>query len=109
MSTEKLLRDVFPGYFLATKYVFLRDSRHNLLERQPVGLNIHRPMNEAASSKYVRPRVYLSPFFVAQGKFAEASSLSFRSLAMREKVLGPEHPDVAASLEKCASSLRTQV
>jgi CHAT domain-containing protein/Tfp pilus assembly protein PilF len=37
-----------------------------------------------------------------QGKYAEAIPLAQRSLAIREKVLGPEHPDVATSLNNLA-------
>jgi tetratricopeptide (TPR) repeat protein len=33
-----------------------------------------------------------------QGRFADAEPLFKRSLAIREKALGPNHPDVAASL-----------
>lgn len=44
-----------------------------------------------------------------QGKFAKAEPLFRRSLAMQEKALGPEHPDVAASLNNCANALRGQV
>ncbi len=35
----------------------------------------------------------------AQGKYAEAEPLHKRSLAIREKALGPEHPDVATDLD----------
>ncbi len=34
----------------------------------------------------------------AQGKYTEVERLQ-RSLAIREKALGPEHPDVATSME----------
>jgi Tetratricopeptide repeat len=36
------------------------------------------------------------------GKFAEAVPLAQRILAIREKVLGPGHPDVAVSLNNLA-------
>jgi Tetratricopeptide repeat len=38
----------------------------------------------------------------AQGDFAEARPLYERALAIREKVLGPEHPDTATSLNNLA-------
>ncbi len=41
-----------------------------------------------------------------QSKYAEAEPLYQRSLAIREKALGPEHPDVAQSLESYAALLR---
>src|SRR5208283_5631638 len=40
------------------------------------------------------------------GRYAEAEPLSQRALAIREKALGPEHPDVASTLENYASLLR---
>ena len=41
-----------------------------------------------------------------QSKYAEAEPLYQRSLAIVEKALGPEHPDVAKSLEDYAGLLR---
>ena len=40
-----------------------------------------------------------------QGKYAEAEPLFERALAIKEKALGTEHPDVAAVLENYASLL----
>ncbi|MCP4936076.1 MAG: tetratricopeptide repeat protein [bacterium] len=34
------------------------------------------------------------------GKYSEAKAPFERALAIREKVLGPEHPDVAASVPR---------
>jgi len=45
---------------------------------------------------------------VTQGKYADAEPLYKRSLAIREKALGPEHPDVAASLNNLAELYRAQ-
>ncbi len=42
----------------------------------------------------------------AQGRYAEAEPLFQRALAIDEKALGPEHPDVAQSLENYAALLR---
>lgn len=44
-----------------------------------------------------------------QGKYAEAGPLYERSQAIREKALGPEHPNVAAVLNAQASLLQIQV
>ena len=44
-----------------------------------------------------------------QGKYAEAESLFERSQALREKVFGLEHPDVAQSLYHRAEVLENQV
>ena len=38
--------------------------------------------------------------------YAEAQPLYKRALAIREKALGPEHPDVAQSLENYSALLR---
>ena len=40
------------------------------------------------------------------GKYAEAKPLYERSLAMDEKILGPEHPALAESLKNYAELLR---
>ncbi|CAM9762259.1 unnamed protein product [Ectocarpus sp. 8 AP-2014] len=47
--------------------------------------------------------------FNIQGKYAEAEPLYERSQAIQEKVLGPEHPDVATSLNNRAWLLESQV
>jgi hypothetical protein len=41
-----------------------------------------------------------------QGRYAQAEPLFRRSLAIREKALGPEHPEVATNLENYAALLR---
>jgi hypothetical protein len=46
---------------------------------------------------------------VPQGKYAEAKPLFERSLEIRKKALGEDHPDVAASLNNLAELLRAQV
>lgn len=46
---------------------------------------------------------------LSQGKYGEAEPLYERSQAIREKMLGPEHPDVAVSLNNRAGLLSTQV
>ena len=43
-----------------------------------------------------------------QGKLAEAEPYYQRSLAILEKSLGPDHPDVAASLNNLASLLKVR-
>ena len=47
--------------------------------------------------------------FTAQGKYEEALPLYKRSRAIREKVLGPDHPDVAQSLNNEAVLLQAMV
>ena len=48
-------------------------------------------------------------FVTFQGRLDEAGPLFERSLAIREKVLGPDHPDVAQSLNNRALLLQDQV
>ncbi len=48
----------------------------------------------------------LALLYQAQGRYAEAEPLYKRSLAILEKALGAEHPDVAQSLENYAVLLR---
>src|SRR6266705_554827 len=42
------------------------------------------------------------------GKYAEAVPLAQRALAIREKALGPDHPDVASLLNNLAELYRAQ-
>ena len=44
----------------------------------------------------------------AQGRYAEAELLFKRDLAIREKVLGPEHPEVGVSLYGLALVYRSR-
>ncbi|MDA2935138.1 tetratricopeptide repeat protein, partial [Acidobacteria bacterium AH-259-D05] len=50
----------------------------------------------------------LASLYHAQGKYAETEPLFRRSLAIGEKVLGPEHPNVATSLNNLAELYRAQ-
>src|SRR4051794_19349858 len=43
-----------------------------------------------------------------QGRYADAEPLYKRSLAIREKALGPDHPDVANSLNSLAALYQDQ-
>ena len=43
----------------------------------------------------------------SQGRYADAEPLYKRSLAIREKALGPDHPDVATSLNNLAELYRS--
>ena len=48
----------------------------------------------------------LANLYSKQGKYTEAEPLYNRSLAIYEKALGPEHPNVAATLGNYAKLLR---
>ena len=45
----------------------------------------------------------------SQGSYEETKPLFQRSLTIREEVLGPDHPDFAASLSNLAGLLESQV
>lgn len=44
-----------------------------------------------------------------QGKFSEAEPLSLRSIEIKEKTVGPDHPSRAASLNTLAELFQAQV
>src|SRR5215831_2077948 len=50
----------------------------------------------------------LAVLYHVQGKYAEAEPLYKRALGIREKTLGPDHPDVASSLNSLAALYRAQ-
>ena len=45
----------------------------------------------------------LAALYYVQGKYQEAESLYQRALEIRERILGPEHPDTACSLNNLAA------
>ena len=45
----------------------------------------------------------------SQGKHDEADALLLRAIGIQEKALGPDHPDVAASLSNRVTVLQAQV
>src|SRR5262245_49314352 len=45
----------------------------------------------------------LASLYLDLGRYPDAERLSARALAIREKILGPEHPDVAQSLDQLAA------
>ncbi len=50
----------------------------------------------------------LAGLYRDQDRYAEAEPLYQRSMAIREKALGPEHPDVAQSLNNLAGLYEAQ-
>ena len=48
----------------------------------------------------------LAALYYTQGKYVQAEPLYQRSLAILQKALGPEHPNLASSLENYARLLR---
>ncbi len=48
----------------------------------------------------------LALLYGSKGKYAEAEPLHKRALAIREKTLGPEHPDLGGSLNNLAELYR---
>jgi tetratricopeptide (TPR) repeat protein len=59
------------------------------------------PQSEISLSFY-----RLAELYIGQGKFIQSESFSKRALKIREDTLGPDHPDVAASLKQYAKILR---
>ena len=57
---------------------------------------------EPSDSRLAESLNALAGLYSAQGKYAEAEPLYKRSLAITEKALGPEYPDVATSLNNLA-------
>jgi tetratricopeptide (TPR) repeat protein len=62
-----------------------------------------RPDEDVATSLDDRARLYQR-----EGRYADAEPLYQRSLAIREKVLGPDHPDVATSLNNLAGLYQSE-
>ena len=50
----------------------------------------------------------LAVLYSDQGRYADAEPLYKRALAIREKALGPDHPDVATSLNNLAALYNDQ-
>lgn len=49
------------------------------------------------------------PLLVVQGNYGQAEGLFKRSLAIREKALGPDHPAVVTSSNNLVGLLKAQV
>ena len=63
----------------------------------------------ARSTRHVGIRLNnLAGLYRAQGRYAEAEPLYKRALAISEKALGPEHPDVGTSLNNLAVLYQAQ-
>lgn len=50
----------------------------------------------------------MAGLYIAGGKYSEAEPLFLHALAIREKALGPDHPDVANSLNRLGEIYTTQ-
>ena len=50
----------------------------------------------------------LAVLYKDQGRYADAEPLYKRSLAIEEKALGPDHPDVASVAEQSGAALSAQ-
>ena len=71
------------------------------------------PGHPGAGARAHPPRYRLEPqqpgaLYYAQGRYAEAEPLFQRALTIREQALGPDHPDVAWSLNSLAELYRAQ-
>jgi tetratricopeptide (TPR) repeat protein len=61
-----------------------------------------------AEDRYAGLLLQLAEGLFGQGRYRDAEPLHRRALEIRERVLGPEHPDTATSLSKLARSLDDQ-
>ena len=64
------------------------------------------PPRKEVESRLATSLNNLAELYHGQGRYAQAEPLLKRSLAISEKALGPDHPDVATSLENYAAQLR---
>ena len=83
------------------------------------GQNYELQLNYPEAERYYKKAAAIEdqdPFYLnayaailwITGKYAEAEPLFRRSLEIREKALGPDHPDVATGLNNLALLLKTQ-
>ncbi len=79
------------------------DALHEALRR---GGSAALSQAEPAAALPQGTRTAISVLYSAQGRLAEAEPLFERSLKIRDKALGDEHPKVAESLENFALLLR---
>lgn len=66
-------------------------------------------MNVLLYPRQYEKRFSPEPIACLQGKHSEAEKLYERGQAILEKVLGPEHPDLATTLNNRAQLFKTQV
>ena len=57
---------------------------------------------------WLRPSTTWPVVYETQGKYADAEALYKRALAIREKALGQDHPDVARTLNNLAVVYKDQ-
>ncbi|CAM9618735.1 unnamed protein product, partial [Choristocarpus tenellus] len=77
----------------------------------PEHLGVASSLNNCAGLMQIQARKQsqrMSFSFPLQGNYERSDPLYQRSLAIREKVLGPDHPHVAFCLDNLASSLKAQ-
>src|SRR4029453_730245 len=96
--------DTIPSEFLVMRgphgdHLFASSlwPRHTGCSLEAIDMTVHERNRRGAYSRYN-----------TQGRYAEAEPRYQRALAIREKALGPEHPDVAQSLNNLASLYQTQ-
>ncbi|MEN9215954.1 MAG: tetratricopeptide repeat protein, partial [Gloeomargarita sp. HHBFW_bins_162] len=77
----------------------------------PVGIGMNQPQVVMAQSAELQEAERLNQKVIQlynQGRYSEAIPLAQRSLAILEKALGPDHPDVATSLNNLAGLYESQ-
>jgi tetratricopeptide (TPR) repeat protein len=83
----------------------MRKSPFILIAAVSLVFSVNQPLSYAQQENLKRAEQLTKQVgqLYRQGKYAEAVSLAEESLAIREKALGPDHPNVATSLNGLAS------
>ncbi len=101
------------------RQVLARSTEQSAEAAYQLGILAEGRIDFAAAHEYLSKAAQLQPdnplylnaagrIFRVLGRYAEAEPLLQRSLAILEKALGPEHPDVANSLHNLAELYRAQ-
>ena len=93
----------------ATVNELFRASKDDEAERiAKDNLSVLGTLYGEGDSKYASGLDLLASLYSALGRYPEATTLSRQSLDIREKALGPNHPEVGASLNRLASIYATR-
>ncbi|HEY7413607.1 MAG TPA: tetratricopeptide repeat protein [Ktedonobacteraceae bacterium] len=96
---------VLPDVWCATKYVAWKQCERLLPH---VLLCLQRAKETSESLPLASLVDKTASYLLSRGRYAEAKSLFYQALSIRERALGPEHPEVASSLNHLAILLLDQ-
>ena len=87
----------------------MNSVKHSLLIAVAILALLFGPASQAVAQSITADELNKKVIELYQaGKFADAVPLAQRALAIREKALGPDHPDVALALNNLAELYRNQ-